>query len=67
MSKPGTRERYEARMKSGSRKDLQLEFEEWIADLRYEALTPAFKAYLFEAFVGGWGAKVRRLKRRRRK
>ena len=53
-------------MKPAKRKDLQREFEEWISDLAYEGLTPAMKSYLFEAFVGGWSAKVRRLKQKRK-
>ena len=60
------RKKYEARMKPSARKDLRLEFEEWVADMRYDALTPAFRMYLFEAFVGGWGAKVRGIKRQKK-
>jgi len=68
MPKPGTRAMYEARMKPGSRQDVKDEFEEWVRDMSYEALlgSPATKAYLFEAFVGGWGSKIRQLKRKRK-
>lgn len=67
MAKRGTKEMYDARMKSGKSEEVQREFEEWVSDMRYEALTPAMRAYLWETFVGGWGAKVRQMKRRRKK
>ena len=68
MSKPGTREKYEARMKPGRKQEVKDEFEEWVKDMSYEALmgSPATKTYLFEAFVGGWGSKTRQVKRKRR-
>lgn len=68
MAEPGTRQMYEARMKPGDREEVQAEFDEWINDLKYEALlaSPAMKAYLFEAFVGGWGSRVRYAKQKRK-
>lgn len=68
MLEPGSKKKYDARMKPGKRQDVQDEFAEWVSDLKYEALlgSPAIKAYLFEAFVGGWGAKTRQVKRKRR-
>lgn len=67
MLEPGTKKMYDARMKSGKNEEVQREFEEWISDMRYKALTPAMRAYLWEAFVGGWGARVRKAKRNRKK
>lgn len=45
------------------------EFDAWIHDLAYDSLleSPDMKAFLFEAFVGGWGAKTRAIKRREKK
>jgi hypothetical protein len=64
---PEAKKIYDARMKPGKRKMVQREFKEWISDLKYEALfaNPAMKAYLFEAFVGGWGSRTRLAKRQR--
>lgn len=55
-------------MKPGRHAVVQAEFEEWMRDMNYEALSqnPATRAYLFEAFVGGWGAKNRLIKKRDR-
>lgn len=68
MSEPGTKEKYEARMKPGRKKGVKDEFEEWVEDMSYGALkgSPSMRAYIFEAFVGGWGAKARQIKRRRK-
>lgn len=67
--KPGTKEMVDRRMRPAKNVVVQKEFEEWIRDLAYEALlaSPSMKAYLFEAFVGGWGAKARAVKRKERK
>jgi hypothetical protein len=67
--KPGTKEMFDRRMRPAKKAVVQKEFEGWISDMAYEALlgSRAMKAYLFEAFVGGWGAKARAVKRRERK
>lgn len=64
--KPGTREMFDRRMRPSKNKRVRREFQEWIRDMGYESLlgSPAMKAYLFEAFVGGWGAKTRAVKRK---
>lgn len=64
--KPGSKEMLDRRMRPAGRKGVQREFDEWIRDMSYEALlgSPAMKAYLFEAFVGGWGSKTRAAKRK---
>ena len=67
--KPGTKEMHDRRMRPAKKAVVQKEFEEWAKDMAYEALlgSPAMKAYLFEAFVGGWGAKTRAVKRKEKK
>lgn len=67
--KPGTEEMVERRMRPAKKAVVKKEFEEWISDMTYESLlgSPAMKAYLFEAFVGGWGAKTRIIKRKERR
>jgi len=59
----------ERRMRPAKRAAVQKEFEEWVRDMAYQSLmgSPAMKAYLFEAFVGGWGAKTRAVKRKAKK
>ena len=56
------------RLKLGLRPELPPEFEEWVVDMGYEAhvASPMLRQLLFEAFVGGWGAKVRQLKRKKK-
>lgn len=56
------------RLKLGLRPEVSPEFEEWIADMDYGAFveSPMIRQLLFEAFIGGWGAKVRQLKRKKR-
>lgn len=67
MSKPepGTRKMFDRRMRSAKNKRVKKEFREWIVDMGYESLlgSPTMKACMFEAFVGGWGAKLREVKR----
>jgi hypothetical protein len=65
--KPGTKEMFERRMRPGKKKLVKREFKQWITDMGYESAlgSPMMKAYLFEAFVGGWGAKVRAIKRKK--
>lgn len=67
--KPGTKEMVDRRMRPARNKLVQGEFDEWIRDMAYESLlgSPAMKTYLFEAFVGGWGAKTRMVKRKERR
>ena len=67
--KPGTKEMVERRMRPARNEHVQREFEDWISDMTYESLlgSPAMKAYLFEAFVGGWGAKTRAVKRKEKR
>ena len=54
------------RLKLGLRAEMVPEFEEWIVDMGYSSLvaSPMMRQFLFEAFIGGWGAKVRQLKRK---
>ena len=68
MPKPGSKEMFDRRMRPAKKKVVQREFEEFVRDLRYESLlgSPAMKAYLFEFFVGGWGAKTRQIKRKKK-
>lgn len=56
------------RLKLGMREQMPPEFDEWIEDMGYEAYkaSPMLRQLLFEAFTGGWGAKVRQLKRKKR-
>lgn len=55
------------RLKLGLREEMPPEFDEWIEDMGYESFkaSPMLRQLLFEAFVGGWGAKVRQLKRKK--
>ncbi len=61
---PGSSEMFAKRMRPGKRKRVQKEFNEFIKDLGYESLlgSTAMKAYLYEFFVGGWGAKTKQMK-----
>ena len=61
--------KYERRMKPGLREDLQREFPEWVKDMDYESLLASemLKAWMWEAFVGGWGAKTRAMKRKKKR
>jgi len=54
------------RLKVGRRPELQKEFREWVSDMGYEAqcASPMVRQLLFESFIGGWGAKIRQLKRK---
>ena len=56
------------RLKLGMREEMPPEFDEWVEDMGYEAFaaSPMLRQLLFEAFVGGWGAKVRQLKRKKK-
>lgn len=56
------------RLKPALRETMIPEFEEWIEDMGYKSFTasPMLRQLLFEAFVGGWGAKVRQLKRKKK-
>lgn len=56
------------RLKLGLRPEVSPEFEEWLVDMDYGAFveSPMIRQLLFEAFIGGWGAKVRQLKRRKK-
>ncbi len=64
--KPGTKEMLDRRMRPAGKQAVRREFDEWVRDMAYESLlgSPAMKAYLFEAFVGGWGAKTRAVKKK---
>ena len=55
------------RLKLGLRPEMVPEFEEWVGDMGYASLvaSPMMRQFLFEAFIGGWGAKVRQLKRKK--
>jgi hypothetical protein len=56
------------RLAPGSKDRLRKEFKEFVRDMKYESLmgSKAFRAYAFEFFVGGWGAKTRAVKRKAR-
>jgi len=56
------------RLKLGLRPELPPEFDEWVEDMGYQSFkaSPMLRQLLFEAFVGGWGAKVRQLKRKKK-
>jgi len=60
MPKPMAR-----RLKLGTRKKMISEFDEWIKDMGYQPFraSPMVRQLLYEAFVGGWGAKIRQIKR----
>lgn len=53
------------RLRPGLRPVILDEFEEWICDMGYQAHTasPMLRQFLYEAFIGGWGARVRQMKR----
>lgn len=55
------------RLRPALRPELEAEFLECIGDMGYEEqlASPMLRQMLFELFVGGWGAKVRQLKRRK--
>ncbi len=57
------------RLKLALRPELPPEFDEWVRDMGYEShvASPMLRQLLFEAFVGGWGAKVRQVKRGRKR
>ncbi len=55
------------RLKPGLRPEVEDEFLEFMGDMGYEAhmASPILRQMMFESFIGGWGAKVRQLKRRK--
>lgn len=54
------------RLKLGLRPGMEKEFREWVDDMGYVSHieSPMVRQMLFEAFIGGWGAKVRSLKKK---
>ena len=56
------------RMKIAAKNDLTIEFEEWTTDMGYVSMiaSPILRQLLFEAFIGGWSAKIRQIKRKNR-
>jgi len=56
------------RLRPALRPELEEEFLDWVEDLRYKPhlSSPILRQMLFEAFVGGWGAKIRQLKKRKK-
>lgn len=56
------------RLRVGLRPEMCPEFDEWVQDMGYRSMTasPMVRQLLFEAFIGGWGAKIRQLKQKKR-
>ena len=56
------------RLKLGMREEVPPEFDEWVKDMGYHSFSasPMLRQIMFEAFIGGWGAKVRQLKRKKK-
>lgn len=56
------------RLRVGLRPEVCPEFDEWVEDMGYRAMasSPMVRQLMYEAFVGGWGAKIRQLKQKRR-
>ena len=56
------------RLRIGMRPEMLPEFQEWAEDMGYTALLVSdhLQQLLFEAFIGGWGAKFRQLKRKQK-
>ena len=65
----GMPESAEKRLKPGAKERLRKEFVEFVRDMNYQSLMASslFRAFAFEFFVGGWGAKTRAVKRKARK
>ena len=57
-----------AKKEEPRRSEYPPEFEEWIDDMGYERLrkSPAVYDMMFDAFAGGWGAKIKQLKKKKR-
>lgn len=55
------------RLRAGLRPEIEAEFLECIDDFGYkeQLASPMLRQILFELFIGGWGAKIRQLKRRK--
>ena len=55
------------RLRPALHPELEEEFYEFVKDMKYEAwlASPLVAQILFEMFIGGWGAKIRQLKKRK--
>lgn len=53
------------RLRPALRPIILKEFEEWVDDMGYQAhmSSPMLRQFLYESFIGGWGARVRQMKR----